>query len=88
MKEISLENLKFFRNIFHETDRIKHFVIILTIENFIKRLEEFPDLKNRVKLFAPSDEWRDEGFFFLSVSVMRQLKFILTFFLLILKTSA
>lgn len=67
MKEISLENLSKFEEIFIDAGYEKHVVIILTIRNFIERFNKFPELKNRAKLFALDDEWEKEGIFFMTV---------------------
>ncbi|XP_070489891.1 uncharacterized protein [Chironomus tepperi] len=64
MKEISLDNLQKFEDIFNE-DREKHMVILLTIKTFVYRFEKFPELRNKAKLFALSDDWMNDGYFFM-----------------------
>lgn len=67
MKEISFDNLQKFENIF-SVDKEKHVVILLTIKTFIYRFELFPELKNKAKLFALTDDWENDGIFFMTVS--------------------
>lgn len=64
MNEISLEKLAEYEKIFTVAGYEKHIVIILTIKNFIQRFAKFPELKDRAKLIALSDE-----VFFLIVSL-------------------
>lgn len=67
MKEIALENLESFVNIF-SVDREKHVVILLTIKTFIYRFNKYPELRNRTKLFALTSDWENDGNFFMTVS--------------------
>lgn len=64
MNEISLEKLAEYEKKFTVAGYEKHIVIILTIKNFIQRFAKFPELKDRAKLIALSDE-----VFFLIVSL-------------------
>lgn len=47
----------------------KHIIIHSTLQLFIKQLSKFPELGQRLKLFALSDDWENDGFFYATVSV-------------------
>lgn len=67
--EIPLDNLPLFEETF-SVDKEKHFVILLTIKTFLQRFEIYPELKNRAKLYALSNEWKNDGIFFMTVSCL------------------
>lgn len=67
MKEISLENLQKFKQRF-KVDHVKHVAILLTIDTFIYRFEKFPELRDKAKIFAATDDWENDGNFFMTVS--------------------
>lgn len=46
----------------------KHIVIHSTIKLFIARFKKFPELVDRFKLLALSDNWENDGSFFATVS--------------------
>lgn len=69
MKELTVthDNLEKLQNIFESSDGAKHIVIILTIKSFVQRFKSFPELKEKVKLFALSETWEDDGSFLMTV---------------------
>lgn len=66
MREITLDNLEKFQNIFEFANSIKHVVIILTIKSFIQRFKSFPELKQKAKLFVFSEFWEIHEIFFMT----------------------
>lgn len=52
----------------------KHIIIHSTLQLFIKQLRKFPELEKRLKLFALSNDWENDGFFYSTVSVKNYLK--------------
>ncbi len=69
MQRISLDKLNVLKKHFESVDSKKHFVTILTINNFIKQFEEFPELKAFATLYGCSNTWDTDGIFFLIVNL-------------------
>lgn len=66
-RELSIESLQTFMKVYLN-DWPKHIVIHSTLSTFIQRFKEFPELKERFKIFALSDDWESDGSFYASVS--------------------
>lgn len=64
--EVSIDNLEKLGVIF-KVDWPKHVVMFSTIQTFVKRFEIFPELKEKVKIFALSENWENDGSFFITV---------------------
>lgn len=47
----------------------KHIIIHSTLQLFIKQLQKFPELEQRLKFFALSSDWENDGLFYATVSV-------------------
>lgn len=67
-REISIENLGKLEKLYSR-DWPKHVAIISSFQTFVKQFMKFPELKDRFKLFALSDEWENDGAFLATVSV-------------------
>lgn len=76
--EIPLENLQKLGEIYKK-DWPKFIVVYSSIQTFIQRFQEFPGLKEKVKLFVLSENWENDGAFFLTVSFMKLLIMLATF---------
>lgn len=64
--EISIGSLKKLEDVYVE-NLPKHIVTHSTIRLFIKRFGEFPQLRERFRLLALSDDWESDGAFFATV---------------------
>lgn len=67
IREISLDSLEKLLKVYLN-DWPKHIVIHSTLLTFVQRFKEFPDLKERFKVFSLSDDWENDGAFLASVS--------------------
>lgn len=65
--EVSVENLEKIGEIF-KVDWPKHVVIHQTIKMFLNRFENFPDLKEKLTIFALSESWDKDGSVFITVT--------------------
>lgn len=65
---ISIENIGKLEKLYSR-DWPKHAAITLTFHTFMKQFVKFPELEERFKLFALSDEWENDGAFLATVSV-------------------
>lgn len=67
LTELSLNNLGKLVEIYRK-DWPKHIVILSTLNTFAKQFKLFPELKERMKLFALSDDWEIDGRIYATVS--------------------
>lgn len=67
LREISLENLETLQEIYLQ-EWPKHIVIWSTFHLLRQRLEQFPKLKEKLKLFSLSPNWQIDGEFLMTVS--------------------
>lgn len=65
-REVSVENLESLENLF-KINWPKHVVMFASIQTFVKRFKLFPELKEKVKIIALSDNWKNDGSFFITV---------------------
>lgn len=69
-REVSIENFSIYleklKNLYQK-DGPKHLVIRSSLQMFIQRLKKFPNLKQRMKLFILSDDWKRDGQFIATV---------------------
>lgn len=77
-REVPIENIENLSEIF-TVNWPKHVVIHSTIQTFIKRFKIFPELKEKVKIFALSEKWRNDGSFYLTVRIKFTIKNIFKF---------
>ena len=64
--EVSVDNLESLSGIF-KVNWPKHVVMFSTIQTFVKRFKLFPELKEKVKIFVLSKNWKTDGSFFITV---------------------
>lgn len=70
-REIDSENFWFFLEKLeklYRKDWPKHLVIRSSLQMFIHRFKKMPELMQRMKLFILSDNWENDGQFFVAVS--------------------
>lgn len=66
--DISLDNLERLEEIY-KVDWPKHIVIHSSLRTFTKQFQIFPELKQRMKLFVFSEDWKSDGAFLATVSL-------------------
>lgn len=65
-RETYFENLDSLSEIF-KLNWPKHVVMFSVLKTFHKRMENFPELREKVKIYALSENWKTDGSFILNV---------------------